>query len=320
MAANRIAFLFPGQGSQTVGMGKGLADADPSVRSLFETADRVLGYSLTSICFSGPEADLQLTANAQPAILTVSVACARFLEARGIHPAAVAGHSLGEYSALVMAGALTFEDAVLAVHRRGRYMQEAVPVGAGAMAALIGVDIAVAAGICEEAVASAGGVASVANDNAPGQVVIAGHAATVERAIGIAKEKGAKRALKLPVSAPFHCALMKPAQDRLAADLTRLDFRDLRIPLVNNADAREIRRGEEARDSLIRQVTARVRWTESVRALAEMGIGSAVETGPGQVLAGLVKRIDPAMRVVSAGDPAGLEAAAAFAGAAADPA
>ncbi len=308
------AFLFPGQGSHGVGMGRSLAGAHETARRLFAAADRILGYPLSRLCFEGPEADLQQTTNAQPAILTVAVACSQVLAERGVRPAAVAGHSLGEYAALVAAGALRFEDAVLAVHRRGRYMQEAVPLGEGAMAALIGLDPESASEVCEAATASGPGMVSVANDNAPGQVVVAGHAAAVDRAVAIAKERGAKRAVRLNVSAPFHCELMRPAQERLASDLEAIPFRDLAVPLVTNVDARVIRRGEEARQALVRQVTARVRWTESVRRLREMGVASAIETGPGQVLAGLVRRIDPGIRVMSAGDAAGIEEAVAFAG------
>ena len=308
-----IAVVFPGQGAQKVGMGRALHDEFPICRETFREADEALGEPLSRLCFEGPDADLVLTENTQPAILAVSVAIFRLAESRGLRASFAAGHSLGEYSAHVAAGTLSFADALRTVRRRGRYMQEAVPVGVGAMAALIGADLEVASRVCREAEGTAGEVVSVANDNAPGQVVIAGHAAAVDRAIELAKEKGVKRALKLPVSAPFHCELMRPAQERLAVDLRRVSFRDLEVPLVNNADARAIRSGEEARESLIRQVTARVRWTESIRRLAELEVGAAIEAGPGQVLAGLVKRIDPSMRVVSAGDLAGIDAAAAFA-------
>jgi len=308
-----IAFLFPGQGSQSPGMGKALASAHPIARDLFSAADRILGFPLSRLCFEGPEDDLKLTANAQPAILTVSVACARILAEKGIRPSVVAGHSLGEYSALVAAGAMTFDDAVLAVHRRGRYMQEAVPVGEGAMAALIGIDLDAAAEVCAAVTREGPGIVSVANDNAPGQIVVAGNVAAVDRAMALAKERGAKRALRLPVSAPFHCDLMAPARERLAADLAAITFRDPAVPVVGNVDAAPMESGEAARFGLLRQVTARVRWTESVRRIREMGVGSAIESGPGQVLAGLVKRIDPALRVISAGDPASIEAAAAFA-------
>lgn len=308
MSASDLAFLFPGQGSQSVGMGKALADSHAGVRDLFATADRVLGFSLTRLCFEGPERELTLTAHAQPAILTASVAVARVLQERGVKPAAVAGHSLGEYSALVASSSLSFEDAVLAVHKRGRYMQEAVPVGEGTMAAVLGLDLEAVARICEEASEEASGLVAVANDNAPGQVVVAGHVAAVDRAVALAKTKGARRAMRLPVSAPFHCDLMLPARESLAKDLEAVTFRDLDVPLVTNVDAREIRSGEEARASLIRQVTSRVRWTDSIQRLAAMGIRRAVETGPGQVLAGLVKRIEAGISCVSAGDPGSVEA------------
>jgi [acyl-carrier-protein] S-malonyltransferase len=291
-------------------MGRDLARESGLARDLFATADRVLGYALSRICFEGPEPELTLTANAQPAILTVGVACARILMERGVRPAAVAGHSLGEYAALVAAGALSFEDAVGLVHKRGRYMQEAVPVGEGAMAALLGIELPDAEAACREA-ASEGRVVEVANDNAPGQVVIAGHEDAVERALDRARARGARRAVKLPVSAPFHCALMRPAQERLAADLAATPFADPAVPVVTNVDAAVITRGAEARAALVRQVTSRVRWTESVLRLAEMGIAAAIETGPGQVLTGLVRRIAPALKVVATGDPAGLAAAAA---------
>ncbi|MBI3451005.1 MAG: ACP S-malonyltransferase [Acidobacteria bacterium] len=313
MPAGSPAFLFPGQGSQSVGMGRALVSIHPLAAEIFRSADAVLGYRLSRICFEGPETELQLTANAQPAILTLSVAAARVLAERGVKPAIVLGHSLGEYSALVVAGAVSFEDAVLAVHRRGVYMQEAVPVGEGAMAALLGIEAAAAEEICDAARAEGLGVVSVANDNAPGQIVIAGGTAAVERAIVLAKDRGARRAMRLPVSAPFHCELMAPARDRLAADLEKLAFRDLAIPLVTNVDAAPIGTGAEARASLVRQVTGRVRWTESIRRLRAMGADRAIECGPGQVLAGLVKRIDPQIRIASCGDPETLDAAATFA-------
>jgi [acyl-carrier-protein] S-malonyltransferase len=290
-------------------MGRDLSSVVESVRSLFDEADRALGYSLSRLCFEGPEDELRLTANAQPAILTVSVAAARTLAGRGIHAGAVAGHSLGEYSALVTAGALSFQDAVVAVHKRGRYMQEAVPVGEGTMAAIMGIDMAAVEELCADATCGPSSLVEVANDNAPGQVVIAGHTSAVERAIEMAPGRGAKRAVQLPVSAPFHCSLMRPARERLEVDLKVTTFNDLEVPLVNNVEAREIRSGAEARYALIRQVTARVRWTESVRRLVEMGFTTAIEAGPGQVLAGLAKRIDRNLKVVPAGDPSGIEKA-----------
>ncbi len=314
MDRRKIAFLFPGQGSQSVGMGKGMAEI-PSVRELYDLADRALGYPLSRIFLEGPEPELRLTANAQPAILTVSVACLRILEEEGVPRDAVAGHSLGEYSALVCAGSLSFEDAVQLVHRRGRYMQEAVPVGEGAMAALMGIELETADAICRETTSAGGGVVAVANDNAPGQIVIAGNAETVDRAVLAAKSRGARRAVRLPVSAPFHCELMRPAQERLEADLRATSFADLRVPLVTNVDARDIRSGDDAREALVRQVTARVRWTDSVRRLRLMGVAAAVEVGPGQVLTGLVRRIEREIEVTPVGEPGAIAGAAALAGA-----
>ncbi len=308
------ALLFPGQGSQIPGMGRALSANSEVVRGLFDKADRVLGYPLSKLCFEGPEEQLRLTANAQPAILTVSVAAAMVLRSRGVRIGAVAGHSLGEYSALVAAGSLTFEDAVVAVHRRGRYMQEAVPVGKGTMAALLGLDMQTVEEICAEATSGPESLVEVANDNAPGQIVVAGHTDAAGRAMEIARARGAKRAVSLPVSAPFHCSLMQPARERLEKDLVALSFADLEVPLVTNVEAREIRSGAEARYALIRQVTSRVRWTESVRRLVTMGFRNAIESGPGQVIAGLVRRIDPALSVVPAGDPPGIEKAVASAG------
>jgi len=310
MAQGKVAFLFPGQGSQSVGMGADLV-REPEAADLFRAADRALGYELTKIFLEGPEEELRLTANAQPALVTVGVACARLLGARGRTASVVAGHSLGEYAALVTAGALGFEDAVVAVHKRGRYMQEAVPVGVGAMAALIGIELEAAAALCEEITARGEEIVQVANDNAPGQIVVAGHVAAVEACMAGAKERGAKRAIKLPVSAPFHCGLMRPAAERLAEDLRATSFSEPKIPIVCNVDASEITTGEAAREALIRQVTARVRWTESVRTLASLGVASAIECGPGQVLSGLVKRISPSIRMAATGDLAGIEKAAA---------
>ena len=303
------AFLFPGQGSQSPGMGADISST-PEAGDLFGRADRILGFGLTKIFLHGPEEELRLTANAQPALVAVGVACATLVAARGREPSFVAGHSLGEYTALVIAGALSFEDAVQAVHKRGRYMQEAVPVGRGAMAALMGIELAPALDLCREISSRGEELVQVANDNAPGQIVVAGHAAAVEVAMAEAKMRGARRAVRLPVSAPFHCDLMKPAAERLAEDLRATSFGDLRVPLVTNVDAREIRTGAEAREALTRQVTARVRWTESVRRLEELGAGAAVECGPGQVLAGLVKRISPSLPVIAAGDLPGIDRAA----------
>jgi [acyl-carrier-protein] S-malonyltransferase len=304
-----VAFVFPGQGSQKVGMGRALYDAVPESRAVFDEADAALGSSLSRLCFEGPEDQLQLTANTQPAILTVSIAAARALEARGVRPQWVAGHSLGEYSALVTAGVLSLRDAVVAVRRRGEYMQEAVPVGVGAMAAILALDLPAIEQACQEA--AQGDVVSPANINSPGQVVIAGHAAAVDRASELCKTAGAKRAIRLPVSAPFHCALMMPAQQRLAADLARLAFTAPAVPVVNNVDAAVVREADPCRDALVRQVSGTVRWQESVERLVREGVGTFVEVGPGTVLSGLVKKIDRGVRVFGVEDPASLEATAA---------
>jgi [acyl-carrier-protein] S-malonyltransferase len=304
-----VAFVFPGQGSQKVGMGRALYDAVPESRAVFDEADAALGSPLSRLCFEGPEDQLQLTANTQPAILTVSIAAARALEARGVRPQWVAGHSLGEYSALVSAGVLSLRDAVVAVRRRGQYMQEAVPVGEGAMAAILALDLAAIEGACREA--AQGQVVSPANINSPGQVVIAGHAAAVDRASELCKKAGAKRAIRLPVSAPFHCALMMPAQERLAGDLARLGFTAPAVPVVNNVDAAVVRAADPCRDALVRQVSGTVRWQESVERLVREGVDTFVEVGPGTVLSGLVKKIDRGVRVFGVEDPASLEATAA---------
>ncbi len=286
----KLAFLSPGQGSQHAGMGRALAVAYPAARTVFEEADRALGFALSRLCFEGPEEDLKLTANTQPAILTVSVAAWRVLELNGIRPDFVAGHSLGEYSALVAAGCLTLADAVVTVRRRGQYMQEAVPAGEGAMAAILGLAADKVGDVCRQA--AQGQVVAPANLNSPGQVVISGHAAAVERAMEAAKAAGAKRAVPLPVSAPFHCSLLKPAADRLAEQLQTIHFADLSVPLVSNADADVVRTGDAARDALIRQVPAPVRWEESIRKLITLGCDTFVEVGPGKVLTGLLRQID----------------------------
>lgn len=306
----KIAYIFPGQGSQYAGMGRELAEDYPAAREVFAEADEALGFALSQLCFDGPAEDLQLTENTQPAILTTSVATLRVLEGEGFPaPSYVAGHSLGEYSALVAAGALKLSDAVRAVRARGRYMQEAVPVGVGAMAAIIGSDEGTVLEACAEAT-QGGEVCGPANLNSPKQVVIAGHAGAVDRAVELLKSRGARKAVLLNVSAPFHSALMMPAQVRLAADLARLDFADLNVPLVSNANARLVRTGAEARESLVRQVTAPVRWSESVGLLAGAeGVDTFVEIGPGKVLSGLVRQIAPGARAANVGDRAGLAAA-----------
>ena len=303
----KIACVFPGQGSQKVGMGKALADAFALGRSAFDEADAALGFPLSRLCFEGPEADLQLTANTQPAILATSIAAWRVLAARGIRPAFVAGHSLGEYSALVAVGTIGLAEAAVAVRRRGQYMQEAVPVGLGAMAAILGLDLPVIEAACREA--AQGQVVSPANINSPGQVVIAGHKAAVDRAMALVKAAGARRAVLLPVSAPFHCALMTPAQERLVRDLASVDFRDPEVPLVNNVDALVIRTADDCREGLVRQVSAPVRWLQAVQTLVSEGVDTVIEVGPGTVLSGLVKKIDKGLRVVNVEDPASLEAA-----------
>jgi len=300
-----VAFVFPGQGSQKVGMGKGLAEAFPEARAVYAEADDALGLPLSRLCFEGPEDELQLTANTQPAILVTSVAALRVLEAKGARPDWVAGHSLGEYSALVAARAVELKDAVVAVRRRGQYMQEAVPAGAGAMAAILGLDLPGVEQACRAA--AQGDVVSPANMNAPGQVVIAGHAAAVDRAVEACKAAGARKAVRLAVSAPFHCALMAPAQERLAADLARVAFRDAQVPLVNNVDARVTRGADECREGLVRQVSAPVRWQAVVERLAEQGATTFVEVGPGTVLTGLVKRIAKGATALHVDEPASLE-------------
>jgi [acyl-carrier-protein] S-malonyltransferase len=304
-----LAFIFPGQGSQAPGMGRELVEKYAAAREVFEEADDALGFALSRLCFEGPAEELQLTENTQPAILATSVAALRAAESEGLpRPGFVAGHSLGEYSALVAAGALSLRDAVSVVRKRGRYMQEAVPVGAGAMAAVLGADIETVEAACREAVRE-GEICSAANINSPGQIVIAGSAAAVERALPILKERGAKRAIPLKVSAPFHCALMLPAQERLAADLDGVEFKELSVPLVTNVDANVIRTGAEARASLVRQVSSPVRWRESVELLAREGVDHFVEVGPGKVLSGLIRQTAPQARSANVEDAASLAAA-----------
>jgi [acyl-carrier-protein] S-malonyltransferase len=301
-----IAFIFPGQGSQKVGMGKALADAYPVCRDTFEEADAALGEPLSRLIFDGPDDRLTLTENTQPAILAVSIAAYRLLVSRGIAPAFVAGHSLGEYSANVAAGTFRFGDALRIVRRRGRYMQEAVPVGTGAMAAVLGLDAGTVARACEEG--SEGEVVSPANLNAAGQVVIAGAAAAVKRAGDRAKALGAKRVIPLPVSAPFHCALMKPAQDRLAPELRALDVVDPGVPIVANVDAEPKRDRRAAIEALVKQVSSPVRWEAVVTRLASEGVTTYVEVGPGAVLTGLVRKIQRGARAASFGSPGDLAA------------
>jgi [acyl-carrier-protein] S-malonyltransferase len=301
-----IAFIFPGQGSQKVGMGKALADAFPVCRQAFDEADAALGESLSTLCFDGPEDRLMLTENTQPAILAASTAAFRLLASRSMQPSFVAGHSLGEYSANVAAGTFAFDDALRIVRRRGRYMQEAVPVGTGAMAAVLGLDAERVAQACTDA--SQGDVVSAANLNGAGQVVIAGAKDAVARAGERAKVLGAKRVVALPVSAPFHCELMKPAELRLAPELRALKTADPRVPIVANVDAQPKSTAGAAIEALVAQVASPVRWEEVVRRLASDGVTTYVEVGPGTVLSGLVRKIDREAAVVSFGGPDDLAA------------
>jgi [acyl-carrier-protein] S-malonyltransferase len=304
VALSKIAFIFPGQGSQAVGMGKDLAEKYPIARQTFEEADEALGYKLSQVCFEGPEEQLRLTEITQPAILTASIAALRVLECRIPKPSFVAGHSLGEYSAHVASGTMEFSDAVRAVRNRGKYMQEAVPVGAGAMAAILGMELEKVALVCRDA--AQGEVCSPANINSPEQIVISGNTAAVERGAKLANERGAKRAKLLPVSAPFHCSLMKPAQDRLEADLNKLKMQKPVYPVACNVEATFVSDELRARTTLVAQVTGAVKWEQSMRLLIGKGADTFVEIGPGKVLCGLMRQIDRSKTCLNVGDEASL--------------
>lgn len=301
----KTAFVFPGQGSQYAGMGRDIAEKFTVARGVFDEAETALGFPISRLCFDGPEAELMLTENTQPAILTTSTALFRVLQARGVRPDYVAGHSLGEYSALVAAGALKLSDAAALVRRRGQYMQQAVPLGTGAMAAILGMDLTTALAICEQG--AQGQVVSPANLNSPGQIVIAGNREAVERAVTLSKQAGAKRAILLQVSAPFHCSLMKPAEEQLSMDLDNCVFSDLQVPLVTNVDAAPIYSGGDARSALKRQVSRPVRWQETIQFLLDAGVRRFVEVGPGKVLLGLIRSIDKSVTMLNAEDEKSVE-------------
>jgi [acyl-carrier-protein] S-malonyltransferase len=304
MINSKIALIFPGQGSQIVGMGKDLAENFPVARQTFQEADDALGYKLSQLCFEGPEDQLRLTEITQPAILTASIAALRVLETQVPKPCVVAGHSLGEYSAHVASGTFSFADAARTVRNRGKYMQEAVPVGVGAMAAILGMDLEKVAGVCQDA--AQGEVCSPANINSPEQVVISGNKAAVERGAKLADERGAKRAKLLPVSAPFHCSLMKPAQDRLEEDLKKLAMRKPVYPVACNVDAELVGDDMRALDTLVRQVTGSVKWDQCMRLLIAQGVETFIEVGPGKVLCGLIRQIDRSKTCLNVGDEGSL--------------
>lgn len=304
MTENTIALLFPGQGSQAVGMGRDLAEKYPVARRTFEEADEALGYKLSAVCFDGPEDQLRLTEITQPAILTASIAALRVLETRMPRPSYVAGHSLGEYSAHVAAGTFSFAEAVRTVRNRGKYMQEAVPVGVGAMAAILGMDPAKVTAVCHDA--AQGEICEPANINSPEQIVISGNTAAVERATKMAGERGAKRAKLLPVSAPFHCSLMKPAQDRLERDLNALKLQKPVYPVACNVEADLVTDDLRARDTLLRQVTGSVKWDPCIRLLIAQGVRTFIEVGPGKVLCGLMRQIDRSKTCLNVSDDASL--------------
>ena len=311
--SSSIGLVFPGQGSQSVGMGRALVEAYPELRHFYEEASSVLGYDIASLCFEGPVEQLNLTEYTQPALLVSSVAALQVFKPLGITPAAVAGHSLGEYSALVAAGGITYREAVMVVQKRGRYMAEAVPPGTGLVAALLGLTADVVREVCRDA--SSVGVVAAANFNSPGQIVVAGEKAAVERAIELAKAKGCKKAIPLPVSVPVHTPLMRKAADRLAGDLASIAWSDLKMPLINNAEAKALAKASDIQASLVRQLPSSVLWEDSVRTMAAMGVTTFVEVGPGTVLSGLIKRILPDVMTLNVNDPKSLEATRAAFGA-----